>query len=90
MASVLASWTPSSGGDPSLTTGYTIRLAPLQENRATVTATAAATETSTTIFGLTLGATYSVTIVANSNTLSSNVTGPENVTIGDADLSKYI
>ena len=90
MASVLASWTPSSGGDPSLTTGYTIRLAPLQENRATVTATAASTETSITIFGLTLGATYSVTIVANSNTLSSNVTGPENVTIGDADLSKYI
>lgn len=90
MNSVLASWIPSTSGDTTLTTGYTIRLAPLQDGLQLVTATAAASETSTTILGLTVGATYSVTIVANSDTLSSNVTGPENVTIGDSKATHFI
>jgi hypothetical protein len=80
MTSVLVTWAPAET-DPPLATGYTITLIPV-ESGPTVQATPGPSQTSTTVFGLIEGATYSVVIVANSNTLSSNVTGPENVTIG--------
>ena len=80
--SVLVSWKPPDASSVS-PTGYTITLLPLQGAEDSVTARVSVSETSTTVSGLRERATYSVTIVTNSITLSSNITGPENITIGD-------
>ena len=76
-SSVLVSWTPASGDT---THSYTIIAAPLQGGLP-VQAVVDATETNATVTGL-MEATYSVTVVANSNTLSSNSTEPEIITLG--------
>ena len=90
MNSVLVSWTPATTGSIS-PTGYTITLHPLQDSPGEpVTATAGPTDTSTTVFDLIERAIYSVSIVANSNTLSSNITGPENVTIGNSTTQNLL
>ena len=75
--SLLVSWT---SGDP-VVTGYNISYQALDggyngsvnENE---------TATSTIITGLMTGATYSISIVANSNTLPSSETTAQNITIG--------
>ena len=46
---------------------------------------AGATATTATITGLMTGATYSITVVATSSTLSSNETAAETTTIGMID-----
>ena len=48
-----------------------------------------ANETNSTVNGLTEAVTYSVTIVAESNTLRSNTTGPENITLGDHECLRF-
>ena len=76
--SVLVSWAASSGG--AIVTGYAIYYQQEGEERSSVSVGASAT--SATISGLIEGATYSITIVATSNTLPSTVTGPQTITIG--------
>lgn len=73
------SWIPSPGSSVSVT-DYTIHLTPRQGEE--VVSHVDGSGTSTEITDLTEAMTYSVTIVANSNTLSSYVTGPENITLG--------
>lgn len=79
--SVRVSWTPPPGSSVSVT-GYTIYLIPQQGEE--MASHVEGSETSAEITNLTEAMTYSVAIVANSNTLSSNVTGPENITLGIA------
>ena len=76
--SALVSWTAPSGG--ATVTGYTIYYQPEGGERSSVIA--GASDTSVTISGLIEGATYSITIVATSNTLPSTVTDPQTITIG--------
>lgn len=73
------SWIPSPGSSVNVT-GYIIYLTPQQGEE--MVSNVEGSETSTEITDLTEAMTYSVTIVANSNTLSSNVNGPENITLG--------
>ena len=77
--SVRVSWIPSPGSSVNVT-GYIIYLTPQQGEE--MVSNVEGSETSTEITDLTEAMTYSVTIVANSNTLSSNVNGPENITLG--------
>ena len=76
--SALVSWTAPSGG--AAVTGYTIYYQ--QEGGERSLVSAMASDTSSTISGLIEGATYSIAIVATSNTLPSTVTGPQTITIG--------
>ena len=76
--STLVSWTAPSRG--AAVTGYTIYYQ--QEGGERSSASARASATSATISGLIEGATYSITIVATSNTLPSTVTSPQTITIG--------
>jgi len=78
--SALVSWTAPSGG--AAVTGYTIYYSYQQEGGERSSVSAGASDTSATISGLIEGATYSITIVASSNTLPSTVTGPQTITIG--------
>ena len=61
-------------------TGYTIYYQ--QEGVQRSSASAGASDTFATISGLIEGVTYSITIVATSNTLPSTVTRPQTITIG--------
>ena len=76
--SALVSWTAPSGG--ATVTGYIIYYQHEGGERSSVSA--GASDTSATISGLIEGTTYSITIVATSNTLPSTVTGPQTITIG--------
>ena len=79
-SSVLVSWTiPPSSVD--IITGFSVYFNPQQEGIAVVV-DAGANETNTTVHGLTEAATYSVTIVALSNTLRSTTTGLEDISLG--------
>ena len=84
--SVLVSWT-SSG--ESIVTGYIISYQQ-QDGTHTGSETAADTDTSTIITGLMIGATYSISIVATSNTLpSTETTAPDDITIGNVITAEY-
>ena len=61
-------------------TGYIIYYQ--QEGGERFSVRAGASDTSATLRGLTEGATYSITIVATSNTLLSAETGPQTITMG--------
>ena len=76
--SVLTSWRVSS--ESTIVNGYTIYYQ--QEGGERYSLSVGANETNATINGLIEGATYSIIIVATSNTLPSTVTGPQNITIG--------
>ena len=73
---LLVSWTAPSQA----VTGYVIYYQQDGGERMSVSVEASAT--SYTITGLTTGATYSISMVATSNTLSSTVIGPQTITIG--------
>ena len=78
MDELLVSWTaPSQGG---AVTGYVIYYH--QDGGERMSVNASADATNVTITGLTMGATYSISMVATSNTLPSTVTGPQDITIG--------
>ena len=79
VGSVQVSWTPPSG-EPTVT-GYIIYYQQ-QDGGHNGSEMAGATATNATITGLMTGATYSITMVATSNTLPSIVTAAENITIG--------
>ena len=79
--SVLVTWAPPPGNGITITT-YTITLT-IHQGEMSVKTNVDGSETSTTVEWLTEAATYSVTIVAHSNTLSSTVTGPVNIRLGD-------
>ena len=78
--SLLVTWTPSQGPD---VTGYTVYY---QQQDGGVNSSVEAGQTdsdsSITIPGLIVGATYSISIVANSSTLPSTVTTGPTATIG--------
>ena len=73
---LLVSWTAPSQA----VTGYVIYYQQDGGERMSVSVEASAT--SYNITGLTIGATYSISMVATSNTLSSTVIGPQTITIG--------
>ena len=73
--SLLVTWTPSEGHD---VTGYTVHY---QQIDGTQNGSVIATDTSVTITGLIVGATFSISVSANSNTLSSAVIYGPDVTI---------
>ena len=77
--SVQVSWTPPSE-EPTVT-GYIIYYQQ-QDGGHTTSKMAGATATTATITGLMTGATYSITMVATSSTLPSNMTAAETITIG--------
>ena len=77
--SVRVSWTPPSG-EPAVT-GYIIYYQQ-QDGGHTGSVTAGATSTTTIITGLMTGATYSISVVATSSMLPSNVTAAVTITIG--------
>ena len=79
VGSVQVSWTPS--GEPAVT-GYIIYYQQQGGGHNGSVEVAGATTTTATITGLMTGATYSITMVANSSTLPSTVTAAETVTIG--------
>ena len=82
LTSVLVSWAPGiETTNASMVISYTIILTPLQ-NESTVQHRVDSSITSTTVPGLITGATYSVVIIANSHTLTSDEAGPINVTLG--------
>ena len=84
--SLLVTWTPSQGPD---VTGYTIYYQQ-QDGGPSGSVEAGQYDTSITIPGLIVGATYSISIVANSSTLPSTVTtGPSSATIGILLLYYY-
>ena len=73
--SLLVTWTPSEGDD---VTGYTVHYQQIDGGQ---NGSVTATDTSVIITGLIVGATFSISVSANSNTLPSiTATGP-NVTI---------
>ena len=76
--SLLVTWTPSQGHD---VTGYTIYYQQ-QDGGPSGSVEAGQHDTSITIPGLIVGATYSISIVAKSSTLHSTVTTGPSVTIG--------
>ena len=76
--SILVTWTPSQGPH---VTGYTIYYQQ-QDGGHSGSVEAGQTDTSITIPGLIVGATYSISIVANSSTLPSTVTTGHRATIG--------
>ena len=76
--SLLVTWTPSQGPD---VTGYTIYYQK-QDGGPSGSVKAGQSDTSITIPGLIVGATYSISIVANSSTLPSTVTTGPSATIG--------
>ena len=76
--SLLVTWTPSQGPD---VTGYTIYYQQ-QDGGPSGSVEAGQYDTSITIPGLTVGATYSISIVANSSTLPSTVTTGPSATTG--------
>ena len=78
---LLVTWTPSQGPD---VTGYTIYYQQ-QDGGPSGSVEAGQNDTSITIPGLIVGATYSISIVANSSTLPSTVTTGSSVTIGSSD-----
>ena len=78
--SALVSWTAPSGG--AAVTGYTIYYQQEGGERSSVSFGASAT--SATISGLIEGATYTITVTATSNTLSSITTAPTSLVIGTA------
>ena len=84
LITVLVTWAPSEG--PTIT-GYTITYQRLDggENKSVM---AVDTETNRIITGLIPGATYSISIVASSNTLPSTAT-TATITIGIANTSPY-
>ena len=75
--SLLVTWTPSAGPN---VTDYTIYYQQI-DGRQNGSVTAAETDTSVVITGLTLGANFSIRVSANSNILPSIVTHGPNVTI---------
>ena len=76
--SLLVTWTPSQGPD---VTGYTVYYQQ-QDGGPSGSVEAGQNDTSITIPGLIVGATYSISIVANSSTLPSTVTTGPSATIG--------
>ena len=76
--SLLVTWTPSQGPD---VTGYTIYYQK-QNGGPSGSVEAGQSDTSITIPGLIVGATYSISMVANSSTLPSTVTTGHSATIG--------
>ena len=76
--SLLVSWTPSQGPD---LTGYTVYYQQ-QDGGPSGSVEAGQNDTSITIPELIEGATYSISIVANSSTLPSAVTTGPSATIG--------
>ena len=77
--SLLVTWTPSAGPN---VTGYTIFYQQQDGGHSSRhSMEAEETDTSVTITGLMRGATYSINIMANSNTLPNDIAGP-NQTIG--------
>ena len=74
----LVSWTPPSGG--AVVTGYVIYYQQVGGNVMSVNS--GANEANITINGLIGGNTYSVTLVATSTTLPSEVIGPNTFTLG--------
>ena len=73
---LLVSWTA-----PSQTvTGYVIYYQ--QDGGERISMSVEASATSYTITGLNIGATYSISMVATSNTLPSNIIGPQMITLG--------
>ena len=80
MYELLVSWTAPS--QVAAVTGYVIYYHQDGGERMSVNASADATDVSITITGLTLEVTYSISMVATSDTLSSIVSGPQNITIG--------
>ena len=77
VGSVLVSWTPPSG-EPAVT-GYIIYYQ--QDGGQRLSQSAGPTATTATITGLIAG-TYSITIIANSSTLTSTETEAQTVTTG--------
>ena len=80
--SLLVTWTPSAGPN---VTGYTIYYHQINGGLSG-SVTAAGTDTSVIITGLTLGANFSISVVTNSSTLPSIVTYGPNVTIQQKGL----
>ena len=80
--SLLVTWTPSAG--PNIT-GYTTYYQQIN-GRQNGSVTAAETDTSIVITGLTLGGNFSISAVTNSITLPSIVTHGPNVTIQQKGL----
>ena len=76
LESLLVSWT----GGESIVTGYIISYKQQDEVHSD---SFTETVTSTIITGLMIGTTYSISIVATSSTLSSNVTTAPDITIGN-------
>ena len=85
LESLLVSWTAGE----SIVTGYIITYKQqdgVHSNSVNVNET---TVTSTIITGLMIGATYSISIVATSSTLPSNVTTAPDITIGNGVSAEY-
>ena len=78
LESLLVSWTAGE----SIVTGYIISYQQ-QDGVHSDSVAVNETVTSTIITGLMIGATYSISIVATSNTLPSNETIAQNITIGN-------
>ena len=86
--SLLVTWTPSAGPN---VTGYTIFYQQQDgEHNPKHSMEAGETDSSVTITGLMRGATYNISIVANSNTLPSDVVAKPNQTIGIYTLSFFV
>ena len=81
LSSLLVTWTPSQGPD---VTGYTVYYQQ-QDGGDNSSVEAGQNDTSITIPGLIVGATYSISIVTNSSTLPSTVTTGPSATIGILD-----
>ena len=80
--SLLVTWTPSEGPN---VTGYTIYY---QQIDGTQTGSVTAKNTDTiNITGLIAGANFSISVLANSNTLPSTVTYGPNTTIGIVNIT---
>ena len=79
LESALVSWTVPSGG--AAVTGYIIYYQQ-EEGGLKLSESAEAAATTTSITGLIVGVTYSITMVATSSTLPSAETAAQNVTIG--------
>lgn len=84
---MLVSWTTVSGSVDVV--GYTVYLTP-EQGVQIVSEVLGASESNTTVTGPVGDTTYSVTIVTKSNTFTSNVTGPVNITLGKRMISMCI